>query len=91
MEGIFIGNIKRWLGPAMIVLSFLFYGALILVPFVTFSAGNKVLLSFLLVILGESSFWIAVLILGKQAVSKYCNYDWRSKIFEPLRELKKKM
>jgi len=59
------------LGIMLVVLSFAFYGALLLVPFTPFSAGGKLQLSAGLVIMGEASFWIAVLILGKETVSKY--------------------
>jgi hypothetical protein len=79
-------KIKRWLGLTLIALSFAFYGGLFLVPFTSLSAKNSVLLSSLLVICGEASFWIGVLILGKEAVSKYRNINWRSwaaKLFGP--------
>jgi hypothetical protein len=72
--------LKRWLGLALIVLSFVFYGGLLLVPLTPFSAGKKILLSSLLVICGEAPFWIGVVFLGKEAVSKYRNIDWRSRI-----------
>lgn len=72
-------HMKKWLGLALIALSFIFYGGLFLVPFVPFSAENKIVLSSLLVISGEASFWIGAVILGKEAVSKYRNTDWKSK------------
>lgn len=64
----------------LIALSFIFYGGLFLVPFVPFSGENKIMLSPLLVICGEASFWIGAIILGKEAVSKYRSIDWRSKV-----------
>ncbi len=70
--------VKKWLGLALVVLSFVFYGGLLLVHLTQFSAGNKILISSLLVIMGEASFWVGVLILEKEAVSKYRNMDWRS-------------
>lgn len=70
--------VKKWLGLALVVLSFIFYGGLLIVPFTPFSAGNKIVISSLLVIMGEASFWIGAFILGKEAVSKYRNIDWRS-------------
>jgi hypothetical protein len=91
MEGIYIENLKIWLGSAMVILSFLFYFVLMLVPFTTLSAENKISSSFVLVIMGEASFWIAVLILGRQAVSRYRNFDWRTKISKRFRERKRKM
>jgi len=58
-------SIKKDLGYLMIVLSFASYGGLLLVPFASFSAEVKIILSSTLIILGEASFWIAVLILGE--------------------------
>jgi len=49
-----------------------------LVPFTPFSAGGKLQLSAGLIIMGEASFWIAVLILGKEMVSKYRHIDLRN-------------
>lgn len=72
--------LKRWLGLTLIALSFIFYGGLFLVPFFPFSGENKIILSPLLVICGEASFWIGAIILGKEAVSKYRSVDWRSKV-----------
>jgi hypothetical protein len=73
-----IQSLKRWLGIALVVLSFAFYGCLLLVPLTSFSADRKIALSSLLVILGEGSFWLAVIILGREAIAKYRRLDWRS-------------
>ena len=62
------GALKRRLGMLLIILSFAFYGILLLVPFAPFSAGRKVILSSILVVLGEASFWIAAMILGKELI-----------------------
>ena len=67
------GALRRWLGMLLIFLSFAFYGILLLVPFAPFSAGRKVILSSILVVLGEASFWIAALILGKELIKNYKN------------------
>jgi hypothetical protein len=69
---------KKQLGLTLVVLSFAFYGALLLVPFTPFSAGGKLQLSAGLIIMGEASFWVAVLILGKEMVSKYRHIDLRN-------------
>jgi len=71
-------SIKKDLGYLMIVLSFASYGGLLLVPFASFSAEVKIILSSTLIILGEASFWIAVLILGRHMISQFRNLDWRS-------------
>jgi hypothetical protein len=80
MERNKLGILKRWVGWALILLSFAFYGGLLLVPFASLSPGNKIILSSTLVVLGEASFWVAVLILGRQVISRYRNFPWRSKI-----------
>lgn len=67
------GALKRRLGMLLIILSFTFYGILLLVPFAPFSAGRKVILSSILVVLGEASFWIAALILGKELIKNFKN------------------
>ncbi len=62
----------------LVVLSFAFYGALMLVPFAPLSASGKLQLSAGLILMGEACFWIAVLILGKEVVSKYRHIDLRN-------------
>ena len=74
-------SLKRWLGIALVVLSFAFYGCLLLVPLTSLSAESKIVLSTLLVILGEGSFWLAVIILGREAMAKYRKVDWRNRLF----------
>ncbi len=81
---------KRKIGLALFLLSFAFYGCLLLVPFISISAGNKIILSSALVLLGEASFWIAVLILGRQVIARYQNFDWRSKISRLFKRTEKK-
>lgn len=61
----------RWCGIALVGLSFALYGGLALVPWLSWSLEGKVGLSSLLVILGEVSFWIGGLILGKQVIARY--------------------
>ena len=75
-----IQSLKRWLGIALVVLSFAFYGCLLLVPLSSFSTESKIALSTLLVILGEGSFWLAVIILGREAIAKYRRVDWRNRL-----------
>lgn len=62
--------------------SFAFYSGLLLVHFMPFSSSGKILLSSLLVICGEGSFWIGVLILGKQVVSKYRSFNPKAGLTE---------
>jgi hypothetical protein len=81
----YIQNLKRWLGIALVAASFAFYGCLLLVPLSSFSAERKIALSTSLVILGEGSFWLAVIILGREAIAKYRNFDWRTRLFKWLK------
>ena len=74
--------LKKWAGLILIILSFGFYGSILLLPFLSISGENKIMASAALVVLGEASFWFAVLILGKEAISKYRKFDWRNKIAE---------
>jgi hypothetical protein len=69
------GRWKKRLGFGLIVLSFLFYGGLAVMPFALLPTKEKVILSSILVVCGEASFFIAVLILGRDAISKYRKLD----------------
>lgn len=70
--------LKRWLGMALFILSFALYGFLLLVPFIPFSAESKIAFSAAVVVLAESSFWLSVILLGREAIAKYRKVDWRS-------------
>jgi hypothetical protein len=76
------GIFKKWAGWMLVILSFVFYGCILLLQFAPITGEHKVIASAALVVLGEASFWIAVIILGKEAVSKYRKIDWRRKIEE---------
>jgi hypothetical protein len=69
---------KKLFGLMLVVLSFAFYGAILLVPLAPLSASGKLQLSAGLILMGEACFWIAVLILGKEVVSKYRHIDMRN-------------
>ncbi|HPS91900.1 MAG TPA: transporter suffix domain-containing protein [Methanothrix sp.] len=82
---------KRWLGIALVAASFAFYGCLLLVPISSLSAEGTIALSAALVFLGEGSFWLAVLILGKEAVAKYRDFDWRSRLISWQKKIEEKI
>jgi hypothetical protein len=82
---------KRWLGMALVAASFTFYGCLLLVPFSSLSAERMVALSAALVILGEGSFWLAVLILGREAMAKYRDFNWRKWLLAWLKKIEEKI
>jgi hypothetical protein len=82
---------KRWLGIALVAASFTFYGCLLLVPFIPFASERKIALSAGLVILGEGSFWLAILILGREAMAKYRDFNWRRRLTPWLKKIKEKI
>jgi len=72
--------LRRQVGLALVALSFVFYAALLSVPFLPLTLENRITLSGILVISGEASFWVAVLILGKEIVSRYRNLGIRARL-----------
>lgn len=62
---------KRNLGIILVALSFMFYGMILLVPFAPLSSSYRIILSMSLIILGEISFWMATIILGKKLLSRF--------------------
>ncbi len=78
---------RSWLkkvGISLVILSCVFYGALLLVPFTPYTVSTKAIISSILVILGEASFWLGGFILGREIVIKYRKY------LNPLHWFKKK-
>lgn len=49
-------------------------------PVLPFVAERKIALSAALILLGEGSFWIAALILGREAMAKFLDIDWRGRL-----------
>jgi len=64
----------RYAGIVLIVLSFIFYGGIILLPFTPFSPGLKSGAAVALVIAGEASFWIGALLVGREVASNYRSF-----------------
>jgi short-subunit dehydrogenase len=60
----------RNLGILLVVLSFVLYGVLPSVPFLPVSVAVKLALTPTLIALGEASFWIGGLILGKEVIER---------------------
>lgn len=58
----------------LVILSFLLYGLIAVVPFVPLSLAQKAALIPVLVVGGEAVWWIGIAIVGKQAISKYRAY-----------------
>ena len=55
----------------LVFLSFVLYGLLLIVPFMPLAGSTKIWLSTFIVVVGEVSFWVGGIILGKEVVSKY--------------------
>ena len=64
----------RKLGISLVILSFILYGFILLVPFIPYSTSIKVTISSVLAILGEISFWVGGIILGKEVIARYKKY-----------------
>ncbi len=58
----------------LVGLSFVLYGLIPLVPFAPIATEQKVMVTPVLIGLGEASFWIGGLLLGKQFVAKFKRY-----------------
>jgi hypothetical protein len=54
-----------------VILSFILYGGILLVPLTALSSQDKIILSSFLILTGEASFWIAAFIIGKEAIARY--------------------
>lgn len=58
----------------LVILSFIFYGMIFLVPFMPCTLSEKAMSVSGLVATGEITWWVGVAIVGKQAVTKYRKY-----------------
>jgi len=74
----------RKIGFFLVAASFVLYGGILIVPFTPFSGNAKIIMGSTLAVLGEISFWIGGIILGKEFVSRYKKY------LNPFHWLKKK-
>jgi hypothetical protein len=77
---------KNWkfkIGIALIALSTMFFISIIAVPFLHVDSKTKITISTILVVLGEVTFWIGGILLGKELFNKYKSYlnpkNWRKK------------
>jgi hypothetical protein len=63
--------VLKKLGILLFILSFVFYALILMIPLLAVSLQTKTLITALLVIAGEISFWSGGLILGKEVIRKY--------------------
>lgn len=73
-------------GIILLLASFVFYGALLFVPFLPFSSESRMLVAICLVVLGEVSFWIGCLVSGREVMSKHRGKFRLTSIFKKLRK-----
>jgi hypothetical protein len=68
-------NLKRHLGLVLIVVSFLPWAAIpLIVPILSLSLQNKALLVPILAVVAEVTFWLGLLLVGKEAAQRYRRY-----------------
>ncbi|MFN8493905.1 MAG: transporter suffix domain-containing protein [Caldilineaceae bacterium] len=64
----------RWVGIGALILSFVFYGSLLLLPFLSITGTMKAAAIPVLIVLAEIAFWIGGVILGREFVLRYRRY-----------------
>jgi hypothetical protein len=67
-------GVIKYAGIGLIVLSFIFYGGIFVLPFTPMSMELKGIAAMGLVIAGEASFWIGALIVGKEVASGFRSF-----------------
>lgn len=70
---------KKKIGIIFIVLSFVLWLLIPVIPFLSFSAGLKTAIVSGLFIGGEVFFWLGALLAGKDIVQKFIQKYWRKK------------
>ncbi|MGY0694672.1 transporter suffix domain-containing protein [Virgibacillus sp. FSP13] len=64
-------NKSKRVGIFLIVLSCILYGVAFIIPFTTLPTSTKVIITPLLVVLGEIAFWVSCIIVGKELMKRY--------------------
>lgn len=77
-------TLKFKAGIALIILSTLLFTSLLAIPFIDVAGKAKITITTVLIVLGEITFWIGGILLGKELFSRYKAY------FNPLNWFKKK-
>jgi hypothetical protein len=79
-------NNKNWqfnFGVFLIILSTLFYVSLIVIPVLKLPVSTKLGITPVIIIIGEITFWIGGIFVGKEIIMKYKKY------FNPLNWIKR--
>jgi hypothetical protein len=77
-------HVKLKSGIVLIILSAILFSLLLAVPFIDTGSKNKIIITTIIIILGEVTFWIGGILLGKELFDRYKAY------FNPLNWFKKK-
>ncbi len=80
----------RNLGLVLIVFSFLPWAVVALLPVLPLPVGQKALLVPVLAVVAEVSFWLGLLLVGKEAAAKYRRYFSPRYVWKRLSELIRK-
>lgn len=75
---------KRKIGIGLIIISFILFFMIPIVPFVPITVKMKLIISTALAIIAEVTFWVGGFFVGKEVIQKYKKY------LNPSRFLKKK-
>jgi len=77
-------NLKFKTGIALIIISTLLFSSLLAVPFLDAGGKAKIQITTVVIVLGEITFWVGGILLGKELFNKYKSY------FNPMNWFKKK-
>jgi hypothetical protein len=77
-------NWKLKTGIALIIFSTLLFASLLAVPFLEADGKNKITITTIIIVLGEITFWVGGILLGKELFNKYKSY------FNPMNWFRKK-
>ena len=76
-------NLKIKIGIILISISVILFFTLFAMPFFPFETKLKITLSTILIIFGETIFWIGTVLIGKEVWNKYKSYlksgEWLNK------------
>lgn len=66
-----VTKLLKKIGKLLFVLTFVCYGLILLIPLLSVSLKVKTIITTVLVVIGEITFWSGGLILGREVMKKY--------------------
>lgn len=77
-------TLRQKVGIFLLIISTITYTIVIFIPFFTLKAETKILLSTVLILIGEGGFWIGAILAGNVIVKKLKNifFFWRKKDYK---------